>query len=531
MIDGDGENVCKNEANGGLIPDPRTCYNYIQCVHKRSYVRPCPANLFFNPVGKYCDWPKNTLCPGNRCSTNNGRCEQNCVYIDNNNYGCTCRSGFKLDTDRRSCIAGAINMDTYCQGRHGDTLPDPLKCTGFIKCQGDKSIPFLCPPGLVYSSVAKVCDFKRRGVCSDEDFEAWSLWSPCFKPTPEEDCVRQRTRSCKTGGIYCKGFKSQVEKCSEDDCEATELPSPCALQNGGCTDICTVNNGEAVCSCNPGRTLTNDQKSCTSAQCGMAPLRNDKIIAFIVAGQNVPRGSYPWQVAIYFLYTEDGVETKSFHCGGTLIGNRHVISAAHCFSNPEVRSKVDKFKLVLGENNRNRNEGTEQHVNVKAITIHEDFNANTYVNDIAILSLSEDAVYSQYITPACLPTKDEELKVGTSCRITGWGKKFHVRNPVDILQEITVPVVAGEVCQTKNKGVQNVTPSMICTGFDSDWKSACHGDSGGPLSCMSESGVWKLYGVVSWGDPQCNALTAYNVLTKVSHYIDWITANKQAREP
>ena len=66
--------------------------------------------------------------------------------------------------------------------------------------------------------------------------------------------------------------------------------------------------------------------------------------------------------------------------------------------------------------------------------------------------------------------------------------------------------------------------SPIFTNFN-QFSLGCHGDSGGPLSCQTPGGVWKQFGVVSWGNPQCNGLDRYTVYTKVSSYIKWIEKN------
>ena len=65
---------------------------------------------------------------------------------------------------------------------------------------------------------------------------------------------------------------------------------------------------------------------------------------------------------------------------------------------------------------------------------------------------------------------------------------------------------------------------MVCAGLDDGkiFNSGCHGDSGGGLMCLTLSGKWTVYGVVSWGSPQCNGLERYTVFTKVSKFMDWI---------
>ena len=96
---------------------------------------------------------------------------------------------------------------------------------------------------------------------------------------------------------------------------------------------------------------------------------------------------------------------------------------------------------------------------------------------------------------------------------------------VTILQELEVPVVGQKECNARNSySGRVVTTKMICTGYDSGYQfsSGCHGDSGGPLSCETKGGIWKLFGIVSWGEPQCNGMDMYTVYTKVNAYLPWI---------
>lgn len=79
------------------------------------------------------------------------------------------------------------------------------------------------------------------------------------------------------------------------------------------------------------------------ASCGIS----EKTDFDIVDGRPAQKGYYPWQVAIY--------HQQEFLCGGSLIGDAKILTAAHCFNH---RSKdVTEYKVVLGEHNRGFSEG------------------------------------------------------------------------------------------------------------------------------------------------------------------------------
>jgi len=95
------------------------------------------------------------------------------------------------------------------------------------------------------------------------------------------------------------------------------------------------------------------------------------------------------------------------------------MTAAHCVLDED----TDKYKVILGDVDRYRNEGLEQEFEVKRIIKHPLFSHPVpYENDIALFQLSHPAKPSNAVNTACLPGFVNEVPVGTECYITG---KFH----------------------------------------------------------------------------------------------------------
>jgi len=93
------------------------------------------------------------------------------------------------------------------------------------------------------------------------------------------------------------------------------------------------------------------------------------------------------------------------------------------------------------------------------------------------------------------------------------------------LQHLSLPVADRKHCEERNSfNGHVVNDRMICAGYHdgTNYSSGCHGDSGGPLVCEQPNGSWKLFGVVSWGSPQCNGLDRYTVFSRVSKYTRWV---------
>ncbi|KAL8198219.1 UNVERIFIED_CONTAM: Chymotrypsin-like elastase member 3B [Gekko kuhli] len=135
----------------------------------------------------------------------------------------------------------------------------------------------------------------------------------------------------------------------------------------------------------------------------------------VVNGQDTVPYSWPWQVSLQ--YESNG---EFYHnCGGSLIAPNWVMTAGHCISLSR------RYKVVLGEYDRSKAEGSEQHIPVNSgdIFMHPGWNNNcvTCGADIALLKLSRDAVLNDEVQLGCLPPQGELLPNDYPCFISGWG--------------------------------------------------------------------------------------------------------------
>ncbi|KAF5281650.1 hypothetical protein FQA39_LY17748 [Lamprigera yunnana] len=247
-------------------------------------------------------------------------------------------------------------------------------------------------------------------------------------------------------------------------------------------------------------------------------------VPLIVGGSPASPGEFPFMAAIGF-NTDDGV---GWYCGGTLISENFVLTAAHCASS---RFYGDPIKIRLGDIDLTRNDdGAEyKEYNIQEIKVHEQYKPPTHYHDIALIKTFSEVKFTNFIRPACLWTKYEINHNVTIA--TGWGRTGYLENQSDKLLKVPLNVFDNSVCTRSyatdvSRLPSGISSSMLCAGELAGGRDTCQGDSGGPLIVSNSRNrcISYIVGITSFGKG-CGGANLPAVYTRISSYLPWIEQN------
>ncbi|XP_060597388.1 uncharacterized protein LOC132751247 [Ruditapes philippinarum] len=254
-------------------------------------------------------------------------------------------------------------------------------------------------------------------------------------------------------------------------------------------------------------------------ECGIIKLGNTKRKKRqlkVSGGFETIKGMHPWQVTI-----QRKEEEWSHLCGGTIINDKWILSAAHCFDDFEKR-KLDlkDLRVIVGVHDLTKHDEYEDIFYIEYIVKHwnySEFKRSYAINDIVLLKLKSYIIFNDFKQPACLPESSDLSE--TKCEVSGWGKEKENGSITDTLRAAQVAIIQEHDCRlTLGKDYPIDFGKVICAGDDG--ADTCQGDSGGPLICEI-NGKSTIIGITSWGKG-CGRKEAPGVYTKVSKYLKWI---------
>ncbi|XP_055522399.1 transmembrane protease serine 9-like [Wyeomyia smithii] len=222
-------------------------------------------------------------------------------------------------------------------------------------------------------------------------------------------------------------------------------------------------------------------------------------------------GEFPFMALVVYA----DVRTR---CGASLISNRFLLTAAHCFRSGKPLS------IRLGTNQAD--DSLADTYNIAKIYRHKDYSHLSKQNDIALIELRDPVTMNDQVQPICLYTSLIDLPESANLTLMGWGKDNAENLPNSLLKGTVNPVLRS-TCQarfTAGGYPLNLTDKQICAlgelNSDRVATDTCEGDSGGPL-VLAQDNKFYLVGLVSTG-PGCGDENYAGIYTRVSSYLDWI---------
>ncbi|XP_023511362.2 serine protease 53 isoform X2 [Equus caballus] len=276
--------------------------------------------------------------------------------------------------------------------------------------------------------------------------------------------------------------------------------------------------GAAFLAQNPETLEISDEDSCVA--CGS--LRRE-------SPQAGAPSQWPWDARL--------IHQGKLACGGALISEEVVLTAAHCFIG---RQTPEEWSVGLGS-------GPEEW-GLKQLILHGAYTHPEGGYDVALLLLAQPVTLGPSLRPLCLPYTDHRLPDGergwvlglaqgagmsdrttsscpSSLEAAGAAGSFPFPTGTSSPQAVPVTLLGPRACSRLHTtlGSHGITilPGMVCTSVVGE-PPHCEGLSGAPL-VHEVRGTWFLAGLHSFGDA-CQGPARPAVFTALPAYEKWVSS-------
>jgi len=250
-----------------------------------------------------------------------------------------------------------------------------------------------------------------------------------------------------------------------------------------------------------------------AGQCGVPAVQGG---SRIVGGYEAVPHSFPWMAALFV--------DEQWFCGGTLISDEWVLTAAHCANG------ASSMRIMLGAHNvrEDTEEGRIEVVTTDFFT-HPGWSQFNLHNDLALVHLPFAVNFTENIRPVCLPSHSEAGTAwdGEEAVASGWGKPTDSATSISpTLRWVETDTISNTACWIEFPTAVN--KNVICIS-GAHGKSTCNGDSGGPLYLHKHSGSldsdlepYKQIGITSFGSSLGCEIGFHAAFTRTANYLEWI---------
>jgi secreted trypsin-like serine protease len=192
----------------------------------------------------------------------------------------------------------------------------------------------------------------------------------------------------------------------------------------------------------------------------------------IAQGRSTSPAKWPWHAALFYQESFN----LAYKCGASIIRDSVVLTAAHCVTKEEekISENIIKVRIEQGE----LLSSSSVQFNVFKSKVHENYNHQTFENDIALLMLESKIQFTTRVQAICLP-QVEIMNQGMGTAV-GFGSTDKTTDHSNVLREVEIPIVGHEVCIDSDSDFfsKHLFSTNFCAGQIGVSKGVCRGDSG-----------------------------------------------------